>query len=121
MSKPALSIRIFAVYLFVFAVVLILIPNELFSVLQVPETNEVWIRVVGVLLVVLSYYYFMASYSEMADFFKWTVHARLFLLFTFLIFVVAGLAPPVLALFGVIDGLAALWTASGLRKHSDSS
>ena len=115
MSRARISIRIFSIYLFVVAGVLILIPNILFSLLRVPETDEVWIRVVGVLSAVLAYYYLMASGSNMIEFLRWTTHARLFVFASFLVFVLAGLAPPVLIVFGIADGAAALWTASCLK------
>lgn len=85
--------------------------------LRVPETDEVWIRVVGVPLGVLAYYYLMASGREMIEFFRWAISARLFVLACFLAFVALGLAPAALVLVGIIDGAAALWTASCLRQN----
>jgi hypothetical protein len=59
----------------------------------------------------------MASGKGMTDLYKWSVYARLSVPGFFLGFVILGLAPPVLVLFGLIDALAALWTASCLRKE----
>lgn len=117
MSRSAVSIRLFAIYLFLVAAVLILIPNTLFSILRVPETEEVWIRVVGVLAGVLAYYYLMASGREMISFFRWSVRARFFVAASFLAFVFLGLAPPALILFAIIEGAGALWTVSCLREN----
>lgn len=117
MSRAAVSIRVFGIYLSLLAAVLILTPNTLFSILRVPETHEVWIRVVGVPLGVLAYYYLMASGREMIEFFRWTVHARIFVLACFLAFVFLGLAPAALMLVGIIDGAAALWTATCLKQN----
>ena len=118
MSKSAMSLRVFAVYLFCIGAILVLTPNTLLFFFRLPETNEVWIRIVGVLIFILGYYYFMASGKELLDFYRWTVHARLLVLVFSLVFVILGLAPPVLILFGVIDAVAALWTASCLRKEA---
>jgi hypothetical protein len=43
------------------------------------------------------------------------VHARVAVLVLFAAFVVAGLAPPVLILFGAVDLAGALWTAAALQ------
>jgi len=118
MSKSAFSVRVFSIYMFVLGVLLIVTPNTLLSIFRVPHTTEIWIRVAGVLVIIIGYYYFMASGKEMTDFYEWSVYARLSVLVFFLGFVILGLAPAVLVLFGLIDAVAALWTASCLRKEA---
>lgn len=110
MSKSALSLFVFSVYLFVLGIILIVIPNVLLSLFSFPETNEVWIRVVGMLLFILGFYYFQASKSEIKKFFQWTVYARTAVLLFFIVFVLLNFSPPILILFGFIDAVAALWT-----------
>ncbi len=116
MSKSALSIRVFAYYLFGLGILLMLVPNQFLSLFQIPETREVWIRVVGMLVFILGYYYFMASGKEMYNFYRWTVHGRLAVLCFLLAFVAFGFAPEVLILFGLVDASAALWTVYSLRN-----
>ncbi|MGH8503245.1 MAG: hypothetical protein ACREVE_12395 [Gammaproteobacteria bacterium] len=116
MSNAALSIRVFGIYLFCLGALLIIIPGAFLTVFGFPEAGEVLGRVAGVLLVVLAYYYVMASTRELVSFYRWTVHGRLSVLLFFIAFVLLGLAPPVLILFGGIDASAALWTAACLRK-----
>ncbi|MBW6463011.1 MAG: hypothetical protein K0B84_02340 [Firmicutes bacterium] len=118
MSKAAFSVRVFSIYAMVLGVLLIVVPNTLLAVFQVPETNEIWIRVAGVLVLIIGYYYFMASGKELLDFFKWSVYGRLSVLVFFLGFVILGLDPATLVLVGAIDALAALWTAICLRKEA---
>ena len=110
MSKSALSLFVFSVYLFVLGIILIVIPNVLLSLFSFPETNEVWIRVVGMLLFILGFYYFQASKSEIKKFFQWTVYARTAVLLFFIVFVLLNFSPPILILFGFIDAVAALLT-----------
>lgn len=69
------------------------------------------------LLLILGYYYLTAARSEMTGFFRATVHARFAVLVFFVAFVVLRLAPPLLLVFGVIDALAATWTALALRER----
>jgi len=47
----------------------------------------------------------------------WTVPVRLSVIVFFAAFVFAGLAPPVLLLFGAVDFVAAVWTWYHLRRE----
>ena len=82
-----------------------------------PETHEIWIRVVGVTLFVIGYLAFMASGNELRIFFRWSVRARLSVPIFFGAFVAFGFAPPALLLFGAIDAAGAIWTAICLRSE----
>ena len=121
MSHPAKSVFVFAIYLIVLGVTLLFIPNVLLGVFDFPETTEVWIRVVGMLLVLLAFYYINAARKELNAFFKWTVYARSSVIVFFLVFVLMDLAQPILLLFGVIDLLAAIWTGLALRSPKSVS
>lgn len=115
MSKAAFSLRVFSIYLFALGSVLVAAPNLMLSFFGIPETHEVWIRVVGVLVLVIGYVDFMASRNELSALFHWSVAARLAVLVFFVSFVALGFAPPILVLFGAIDAAAAIWTAVCLR------
>lgn len=116
MSKSAFSVRVFSIYMIVFGSVLIVAPNLILSIFAVAETHEVWIRIVGLLMLIVGYLDFMASRNELLLFFHWTVAARLSVPVFFIAFVVLGFAPPILILFGAIDAAGAIWTAVCLRK-----
>jgi hypothetical protein len=116
MSKAALSVFVFSIYLFALGAVLLIAPNALLLLFGLPETSEVWVRVVGMLVVILGYYYATAARNELTAFLRATVYARISVLVCFTAFVFFGFAPPVLILFGVIDALAAGWTAIALRS-----
>jgi hypothetical protein len=105
---------VFSIYLFVLGIVLITIPNPFLSLFAMPATHDVWIRVVGMLVVILGYYYMTAARNELVPFLRATVVGRTAVLVSFIGFVVLGLAPPILILFGVIDAVAAGWTAWAL-------
>ena len=64
MSKAAFTVRAFGYYLIVLGITLVAIPNLLLGVFLMPATDEVWIRVVGVLLFNISVYYIYAAKSE---------------------------------------------------------
>ena len=117
MSKSAQSLFVFSIYLFILGLILLVIPNVLLNLFTLPETNEVWIRVLGVVLAILGFYYFQASKNEMIKFFQWSVYARAVVPIFFIVFVLLDFAPPILILFGVIDAAAALWTHLSLRSE----
>ena len=120
MSKSARSLFAFSLYLFFLGIVLIVIPNVLLKLFSFPETKEVWIRVVGMLVLILGYYYFQASRSEIKKFFQWSVYGRIAVFIIFIVFVLVGFAPPILILFGFIDAVAALWTQLCLRSENQT-
>ncbi len=121
MSKPAFSLWVFSLYMFALGAMLVVAPNILLTLFGVPETHEVWIRVVGMLVLIVGYLDFMASRHELQFFFAWTVPPRLCVPVFLATFVILGWAPPILILFGAIDAAGALWTAACLRGEESPS
>ena len=111
---------VFGVYLLMLGIILIIIPNFLLGLFALPSTQEVWIRVVGVLVLVLGFYLTQAGRKGMMDFFQWTVYARSSVFLFFLAFVLLGFVQPALILFGVVDLLGAIWTGLELRSQKVS-
>jgi hypothetical protein len=116
MNSAAKSVYYFGIYLFMLSAVLITYPNLLLTIFQIPETTEVWIRVVGVLVFSLGIYYVYMAITNHTFFMMITVYVRASILLWFTGFVVAGWAPAALILFGAVDFLAAMWTLIELRK-----
>ena len=115
MSKAATSILVFGIYLVVIGLGFLVAPNMPLGLFGFPATTEPWIRVVGMLLLILAYYYIQSARNEITDFFRYTVHGRASVIVVFAVMVLLGLAQPMLIMFGVVDLLAAIWTASALR------
>jgi hypothetical protein len=115
MSKSALSVIVFGVYLVGMGAGFIFAPNLLLGTLGMPATQEVWSRVVGVLALILAYYYINAARNDLRLFFGWSVHTRIGAFAAFVALVVTGYAGPMLAVLGGVDLLSALWTAFALR------
>jgi hypothetical protein len=116
MSYPARTVFVFGLYLLGLGVVLVLMPNLLFSVFRIPATSEIWIRVVGVLVLEFSVCYILAAQRNWEGFIAITVPLRLSVMFFFAAFVFLVAAPTALLLFGATDLAFALWTWSALRK-----
>jgi hypothetical protein len=118
MSTVARSLVVFGWYLVGFGVLLVLAPNLVLSVFGLPPTDEVWIRVVGVLVLIIAYFNIRMGRADFRPYARLTVHARTAVLVFFVMFVLAGLAKPVVILVGAIDLAGALWTAEALRRDS---
>ena len=118
MSRTAKSLFAFGIYLCGLGLLLLLVPNLLLRVFGVPPTREVWIRINGMFVLCLSFYYVRAARAGLTDFIRWTVWARAAVIVYFASFVLLALAPRWLLLFGVIDLLAAAWTWRALKKGS---
>ena len=116
MSKGAKSLFVFGIYMVVLGITLLVVPNVLLALFGLPATNEVWIRVVGMLVCLLAFYYIQAARNELSAFFQWTVYTRASVIVFFIVFVVLGLAKPALILFGGVDLLGAIWTALALHS-----
>jgi hypothetical protein len=115
MSDPAKTVYAFGWYIVVLGATLVLAPNLLLATFGLPPTEEVWIRVVGMLLLFLAGYYFIAARAEWTQFFRASVWFRSLVILFFIAFVLLGLVKPVVLAFAGVDLLAALWTASALR------
>lgn len=119
MSRSATSVFVFGVYLSVLALGWLLIPNKLLNLLGLPTTDEVWIRVVGMLLLGLAYYYIQTARLDDKLFFRFSTQARALVIVFFVVFVLLDLVEPGLLVLGFIDLLAATWTALALRSESE--
>jgi hypothetical protein len=116
MNAAAKSVCYFGYYLYVLGLTLMISPNFLLATFGLPETTEVWIRVIGVLVVAIGFYYHRSGIENNTSLFKLTVPARIFVFLCFCVFVFMKLVAPVFILFGVIDLLGAIWTFVSLRK-----
>ncbi len=116
MSKSARSVFVFGLYLAVLGIVLLVVPNFLLGMFFLLNTSEVWIRVIGMLALLLAFYYIQAARKGITDFFQWTVYARSTVIVFFTAFVLLGFAGPTLILFGLADLLGAVWTGLTLRR-----
>jgi hypothetical protein len=116
MSRAAKSLSVFGIYLCGLGLILLLVPNLILQAFGAPPTNEVWIRINGMFILCLSFYYIQAARNELTNFIRWTVWTRIAVIFFFAAFVLLVSAPKALLLFGLIDLLAAIWTWLALRK-----
>ena len=110
------TVLYFGFYLYVTGITLLVAPNFLLSTFQLPTTEEVWIRVVGVLVTAIGFYYHQIGSKNITAMVPFTVVTRTFVFLSFTVFVLLKFVSPALMLFGVVDLLGAGWTWMALKK-----
>jgi hypothetical protein len=121
MASPAQTIRIFGVYLLLLAITLLFVPNLLMQAVGAPLTTDVWVRITGMLVGLLGFYYLRAASIGLSVFYHWSVQARLSVLGFLGAFVALGLAPPIFLVVGIIDAAGAVWTWLALRRGNQQT
>jgi uncharacterized membrane protein HdeD (DUF308 family) len=117
MSRAAISILVFGIYILLNGIMMIVAPNAFLATLHQPPTQEPWLRVFGAVVFVLGLYYVQAARQEVVPFFRFTTWGRPLLLLILVSFAILRMVPPVIVLFGVIDAAGAIWTALALRTR----
>jgi Ca2+/Na+ antiporter len=117
MTAAARSLYYFGFYLILTGMTLTVAPNLLLSLFGMPETSEIWIRVLGSVVFTLGLGYVVMAPTNPRLFMTFSVYARTYVFVIFTAFVALGWAPWQLILFGVIDLAGAAWTYAGLRKE----
>ncbi len=117
MSKAAFSIKASCCYILVLGLALVLVPNLVLSAVRLPPTSEVWIRVLGVVVLNIGIFYWIAAQTESVALFRASVVVRPLVLVWFAGFVALGLASPMLLVFGAVEVAGALWTWLAMRSE----
>lgn len=116
-----LSINVFSCYVVVMGIVLMLVPKQILPIFDLPTEGEIWIRLLGFVLLCSSIYYLGAARLKFIPFAKWSVYTRAAAPVLVIILIVLKIAPIQIISFGIIDGLGALWTWLALKKHANST
>ena len=117
MLPSAKSVMIFGVYLAMVGLTLLIIPNVFLTLIGVENTNEVWIRLSGILLMALSVYYLTAVRHNLPIIFKVTVYIRCTIIFFFTAFVLLKMMDAVMLVFAAIDFAGGVWTYLAMKKE----
>lgn len=118
MNVAERSLQAFGIYLLGLGSLLVVMPALVLAPVGLPVPQDVWLRVVGMLVLFLGVYYGIAARSGAMALVRASVPVRASVVLFFAAFVGIGLAPPALLLFGAVDLAAAAWTWSALRAAS---
>jgi hypothetical protein len=105
-----------AIYVILTGLQLIFVPNMLLGMFGFPATSEIWIKVLGIVVLPLSAVYYAVSKHGSLAAVKATVVSRMFVGLGFILLYLTGNAPISIILFAAIDILTAVWTIIELRK-----
>lgn len=103
-------------YVTAVGLVLLIIPNVLFTVFGLPASSEPWPRVLGALATALGFYYIQSGRSGDMTFTRSTVVGRVWFCLCTVALVALGLSRWPLVLFGILDLAGAAWSANELRQ-----
>jgi hypothetical protein len=121
MTRSAQSVFYFGLYIALLGVLLIFFPNTLLGLVNVPPTDEVWIRLAGMLLLFMGFFYAQAGRHNLVPFFKWTLVTRGIAFFFVLGFWLGGFVSWVILAFWLGDCAGLLWTWLTLRAEHNAS
>jgi hypothetical protein len=117
MSHPALSVYVASWYVIGLGCGLILIPNIVLNLFGLPQTDEIWIRMLGMMTLFLGIFQLQIARAELRSFFRLSIILRLSVVGFVTAFIVTGLAAPVFMLISVMDVLGAGWTWVALNRE----
>lgn len=117
MKQSSLSMLVFAVYMAVLCVAFLFFPAPFVMFFGFERPDPLWIRIFGLVLGILAFYYVMAIRERAMRFYYWTFLGRLALLPAYVVFVLAGIAPWIAIAFGIFETGCAIWTGIALRRE----
>ena len=106
------------IYVIVAGLQLLFVPNMMLGLFGIPPTNEIWIRVMGMLVFVLFFYYKAMAEHGNDTVVMATVYGRLAFCAGLVVFVILGLAQAALIGFAILEIGLALWTLKEVRAKA---
>ena len=122
MSKTAFSVYLYGLYLVLSAgLPLMIAPEIALGVIQVPVDNPTWVRMFGMVTLLLGGVYILSVHSDLEVLFGWSVPARYFTAFCATAMILTGKIAPGYALAVIIDVVSASLTWLALRFESTAA
>src|SRR5215207_3942197 len=116
MTSTAKSVFYYSFYMMGMGLSLLCIPNSILGLFGFGPTDDIWIRVLGLLAFCAGMLYFYCGRTNQTGFFRVSIIERSIFFFGVLGIVLFLQADPMLALIGSVDLFGAIWTAITLRK-----
>ncbi len=117
LSAAAKTMWYFGFYVIFDGLVLLAVPELALRLLGQSEDGAGWLRVLGMVVAFLGWYYLNLAKMEATAFFRVTTHTRMAVPFILGGFAVAGWLPAIVVVFGVGDFAGGLWTWTALRRE----
>ena len=114
-SGATRSVLAFGIYLLTLGSGLLLAPDLMLALFRQPPTHEPWLRVVGVVVLVLGLYYVRAARERVTAFYRWTVGGRLLAVLILFALLALRWVPGFVLILAVVDLAGIGWTWRALR------
>lgn len=120
MSRAARSLFLFGAYVFLVGVALLAAPDALAFLLRLPPATTGWVRVVGLLALVIGAYDMVSSRGGCLPTIRASVPVRFGFAAGTALLVLSRQMPLSVLLLGLTDAAGAVWTAVALRSDQRS-
>jgi hypothetical protein len=118
MTKAGKSIFYFGFWVLACGIGLLFVPGLCLELVGMGLNDYLTVRLFGMVLLYLAVYYFVAGRNPaFRPLYKVTVFTRSSALLIVIVFVLLGLAKPMVIGFVIVDALGALWTGLALRAE----
>lgn len=111
------SLTVQMTYVAITGISLIFMPNTLLGLFDLGSTTEVWIRVLGIIVLTLAILYYGIIKAGNKDVIQSTIYGRLFAATSIIILALLGFSKLTLILFAIPDIATAIWTWFELKKQ----
>ena len=115
-QKTYYSLYAQAIYVLATGLQLIFVPNMLLGMFGFEPTTEIWIKVLGIVVLSLTIVYYGINKHGSSEVVQLTVWSRAFVGVGFVLLALTGVAPMQIILFAGIDIATAVWTWVELKK-----
>lgn len=115
MKRTELSIKSWGIYLLALGLSMVFMPVTTVGLFGYTADGELWIRIVGILSVVLAMYYWQMVRYHVHELYSWKIAGHTFGIVCMTGFLVMGLADGRIIGTIVVELLACLWTAFALK------
>jgi hypothetical protein len=116
MTRSARSLFIFGLYVVAIGAALTFVPDLLLRVVKLPPVTDGWIRMVGVLSLVIGAYDIVAARNNLDPYIRASVPVRFAFVLACIALVLTHVMPMQLLMFAAVDAISATWTWLALRE-----
>lgn len=116
MTPAARSLFVFGLYVVTASSAFLIAPDQMVVLLRLPEVGSGWVRMVGLLGLVIGAYDLTGSSAGLVPYIRASIWIRFGFAAGATLLVATREMPPSLLGFAIMDGFGAIWTMLALRR-----
>jgi hypothetical protein len=120
MKNATNSIYVQAIYMFIAGTGFLLMPNTVLPMFGMAPVEDVWIRVLGLVVLVFGFYYFEMAKNQVLSYYRASVWGRFAVSAGLVALAVLKIGEMPLLLFAAVDTGLAIWTYTALKQEVKS-